>query len=175
MYPSSSSARWSLPNPEYYTLRYADGPQLYITEQVSVRGSSDVLSKSAECLGLVPWNNTVLILEGQHLCYQKYSDFNGVIQLWSLPLPPLHAYRCEDPVMQCNTFSRVVQYRNSFTCTYKCALQIQLHSFPPAFLQFKVYVFFQTRCDIKNGTILQLAISPVNASSHSFFSLAILI
>ncbi|RMB95686.1 hypothetical protein DUI87_27798 [Hirundo rustica rustica] len=24
---------WSLPNPEYYTLRYADGPQLYITEQ----------------------------------------------------------------------------------------------------------------------------------------------
>uniref|UniRef100_A0A452EBG8 Engulfment and cell motility 2 n=1 Tax=Capra hircus TaxID=9925 RepID=A0A452EBG8_CAPHI len=25
--------RWSLPNPEYYTLRYADGPQLYITEQ----------------------------------------------------------------------------------------------------------------------------------------------
>uniref|UniRef100_A0A8B9T5J8 Engulfment and cell motility 2 n=1 Tax=Anas platyrhynchos TaxID=8839 RepID=A0A8B9T5J8_ANAPL len=25
---------WSLPNPEYYTLRYADGPQLYITEQV---------------------------------------------------------------------------------------------------------------------------------------------
>lgn len=27
--------RWSLPNPEYYTLRYADGPQLYITEQVS--------------------------------------------------------------------------------------------------------------------------------------------
>ncbi|KAM7149915.1 uncharacterized protein RBU57_012923 isoform 1-T1 [Macrochelys suwanniensis] len=26
-------ARWSLPNPEYYTLRYADGPQLYITEQ----------------------------------------------------------------------------------------------------------------------------------------------
>lgn len=26
--------RWSLPNPEYYTLRYADGPQLYITEQV---------------------------------------------------------------------------------------------------------------------------------------------
>lgn len=29
------SPRWSLPNPEYYTLRYADGPQLYITEQVS--------------------------------------------------------------------------------------------------------------------------------------------
>lgn len=26
--------RWSLPNPEYYTLRYADGPQFYITEQV---------------------------------------------------------------------------------------------------------------------------------------------
>uniref|UniRef100_A0A452EBV1 Engulfment and cell motility 2 n=1 Tax=Capra hircus TaxID=9925 RepID=A0A452EBV1_CAPHI len=26
--------RWSLPNPEYYTLRYADGPQLYITEQL---------------------------------------------------------------------------------------------------------------------------------------------
>ncbi|KAH0511067.1 Engulfment and cell motility protein 2 [Microtus ochrogaster] len=24
---------WSLPNPEYYTLRYADGPQLYVTEQ----------------------------------------------------------------------------------------------------------------------------------------------
>ncbi|XP_070798015.1 engulfment and cell motility protein 2 isoform X2 [Pituophis catenifer annectens] len=24
---------WSLPNPEYYTLRYADGAQLYITEQ----------------------------------------------------------------------------------------------------------------------------------------------
>nr|XP_020662676.1 engulfment and cell motility protein 2 isoform X3 [Pogona vitticeps] len=24
---------WSLSNPEYYTLRYADGPQLYITEQ----------------------------------------------------------------------------------------------------------------------------------------------
>ncbi|XP_015263902.1 PREDICTED: engulfment and cell motility protein 2 [Gekko japonicus] len=24
---------WSLPNPEFYTLRYADGPQLYITEQ----------------------------------------------------------------------------------------------------------------------------------------------
>ncbi|NWY07922.1 ELMO2 protein, partial [Nothoprocta ornata] len=24
---------WSLPNSEYYTLRYADGPQLYITEQ----------------------------------------------------------------------------------------------------------------------------------------------
>ncbi|XP_030319258.1 engulfment and cell motility protein 2 isoform X2 [Calypte anna] len=24
---------WSLTNPEYYTLRYADGPQLYITEQ----------------------------------------------------------------------------------------------------------------------------------------------
>lgn len=31
--------RWSLPNPEYYTLRYADGPQLYITEQVSKRRS----------------------------------------------------------------------------------------------------------------------------------------
>lgn len=29
------SHRWSLPNPEYYTLRYADGPQLYVTEQVS--------------------------------------------------------------------------------------------------------------------------------------------
>lgn len=27
--------RWSLPNPEYYTLRYADGPQLYVTEQAS--------------------------------------------------------------------------------------------------------------------------------------------
>lgn len=26
---------WSLPNPEYYTLRYADGPQLYVTEQAS--------------------------------------------------------------------------------------------------------------------------------------------
>ncbi|XP_053309078.1 engulfment and cell motility protein 2 isoform X1 [Spea bombifrons] len=24
---------WSLPNPEYYSFRYADGPQLYITEQ----------------------------------------------------------------------------------------------------------------------------------------------
>jgi len=44
MYPSSSSARWSLPNPEYYTLRYADGPQLYITEQVSVRGSNLLMS-----------------------------------------------------------------------------------------------------------------------------------
>lgn len=44
MCPSSSSARWSLPNPEYYTLRYADGPQLYITEQVSVRGSSLLVS-----------------------------------------------------------------------------------------------------------------------------------
>lgn len=43
MYPSSS-ARWSLPNPEYYTLRYADGPQLYITEQVSVRGSNLLMS-----------------------------------------------------------------------------------------------------------------------------------
>lgn len=31
--------RWSLPNPEYYTLRYADGPQLYITEQVSAGGA----------------------------------------------------------------------------------------------------------------------------------------
>lgn len=29
------SHRWSLPNPEYYTLRYADGPQLYVTEQAS--------------------------------------------------------------------------------------------------------------------------------------------
>lgn len=54
MYPSFS-ARWSLPNPEYYTLRYADGPQLYITEQVSVRGT---LSESPECLGLQSWNNT---------------------------------------------------------------------------------------------------------------------
>lgn len=36
----SSSSRWSLPNPEYYTLRYADGPQLYITEQVSLRDSN---------------------------------------------------------------------------------------------------------------------------------------
>lgn len=35
----SPPPRWSLPNPEYYTLRYADGPQLYITEQVSVRGA----------------------------------------------------------------------------------------------------------------------------------------
>lgn len=44
MYPSSSSTRWSLPNPEYYTLRYADGPQLYITEQVSVRDSDLLMS-----------------------------------------------------------------------------------------------------------------------------------
>lgn len=34
--------RWSLPNPEYYTLRYADGPQLYITEQVSTGRSTSV-------------------------------------------------------------------------------------------------------------------------------------
>lgn len=33
------SHRWSLPNPEYYTLRYADGPQLYITEQVRAGAS----------------------------------------------------------------------------------------------------------------------------------------
>uniref|UniRef100_A0A8C2T4R1 Engulfment and cell motility 2 n=1 Tax=Coturnix japonica TaxID=93934 RepID=A0A8C2T4R1_COTJA len=39
------SAEWSLPNPEYYTLRYADGPQLYITEQVSLR---DI------CNGIIP-------------------------------------------------------------------------------------------------------------------------
>uniref|UniRef100_A0A8B9T5F1 Engulfment and cell motility 2 n=1 Tax=Anas platyrhynchos TaxID=8839 RepID=A0A8B9T5F1_ANAPL len=43
-YPSSS--RWSLPNPEYYTLRYADGPQLYITEQVSLRESNLLTFKS---------------------------------------------------------------------------------------------------------------------------------
>ena len=29
-----------MPNPEYYTLRYADGPQLYITEQVSAKAAS---------------------------------------------------------------------------------------------------------------------------------------
>uniref|UniRef100_A0A669NZE5 Engulfment and cell motility 2 n=1 Tax=Phasianus colchicus TaxID=9054 RepID=A0A669NZE5_PHACC len=34
---------WSLPNPEYYTLRYADGPQLYITE-----------TQSPVCNGIIP-------------------------------------------------------------------------------------------------------------------------
>uniref|UniRef100_A0A8C0JGF8 Engulfment and cell motility 2 n=1 Tax=Chelonoidis abingdonii TaxID=106734 RepID=A0A8C0JGF8_CHEAB len=38
-------ARWSLPNPEYYTLRYADGPQLYITEQV-ITGKISPVSQS---------------------------------------------------------------------------------------------------------------------------------
>lgn len=124
MYPSSSSARWSLPNPEYYTLRYADGPQLYITEQVSVRGSSLLMSRarvqnaSDQCHGTIQ----SIILGGPHLCYQKYSDLNGVIQLRSLALLPLHADRCEDPVTQFNTLSRVVWYRNPFTCAYKCAL-----------------------------------------------------
>lgn len=57
-YPSSS--RWSLPNPEYYTLRYADGPQLYITEQVSLREQfADIQGKSGRCIGLVSQSNTV--------------------------------------------------------------------------------------------------------------------
>jgi len=42
----SSSSRWSLPNPEYYTLRYADGPQLYITEQVSLRDNYMLMSQA---------------------------------------------------------------------------------------------------------------------------------
>lgn len=61
MYPSSSSsARWSLPNPEYYTLRYADGPQLYITEQVSGRGSSLLIPwvRVQSVLDYKSWNNT---------------------------------------------------------------------------------------------------------------------
>lgn len=41
--------RWSLPNPEYYTLRYADGPQLYITEQVSTGTRSQVSSPRQWC------------------------------------------------------------------------------------------------------------------------------
>lgn len=41
--------RWSLPNPEYYTLRYADGPQLYITEQVST-GTHSLSSEQPEAV-----------------------------------------------------------------------------------------------------------------------------
>lgn len=93
MYPSSSSARWSLPNPEYYTLRYADGPQLYITEQVSVRGGS-LLMSWARVQNVLDWchgTKLSLILEGQHLCCQKYSGWNGVIQRRSRACLPLHA------------------------------------------------------------------------------------
>ncbi|XP_033042507.1 engulfment and cell motility protein 2 isoform X2 [Trachypithecus francoisi] len=41
---------WSLPNPEYYTLRYADGPQLYITEQTR----SDVKNGTVLQLAISP-------------------------------------------------------------------------------------------------------------------------
>lgn len=98
MYPSSSSARWSLPNPEYYTLRYADGPQLYITEQVSVGGSSFLISWVRVQNVLDYSHGTVLslILEEQHLCSQRDPDSNSAIQQGSFALLPLHACRCGD-------------------------------------------------------------------------------
>lgn len=69
-----------------------------------------------------------------------------------------------------SALSRVVWYRNPYVhCRSSCIL------FPALSSGLKFYVSFQTRCDIKNGTILQLAISPVNASSHPFFSVAVLI
>lgn len=139
MYPSSSSARWSLPNPEYYTLRYADGPQLYITEQVSVRGSSLLMSwvRVQNVLDQSHGTIVALILEEQHLCSQRDSDSNGAVQPRSFALLPLHACRC-------GTLSRVVWHRSLFTCAYRCALQIRLGSFPPhTFSQFKFVFSFR--------------------------------
>lgn len=69
-----------------------------------------------------------------------------------------------------DALSRVVPYRNPCVhCRSSCIL------FPALSSGLNFYVSFQTRCDIKNGTILQLAVSPVNASSHAFFSVAIII
>lgn len=115
MYPPSSSARWSLPNPEYYTLRYADGPQLYITEQVSVRGSSLLVSwvRVQNVLDYSCGTILALILEEQHLCSQRDSDSNGAIQQRSFALLPLHV---GTQALQFNTLSKVLWHRSLFTC-----------------------------------------------------------
>lgn len=131
------------------------------------------LGQSPECFGLQSWNNTALILEEQHLCSQRDSDSNGAFQQKSFALFPLHAWVWG------------LRHSNSVPSVGLCGigallLCIQMCTVDPAglfppftFPQFKFGFSFQTRCDIKNGTILQLAVSPVNASSPPSFSVTL--
>lgn len=78
---------WSLPNPEYYTLRYADGPQLYITEQVSAGRSRSVEASLCSAPPKETMLFTSLTLSSSHPLGRAASAGTR----WTSPCSPLPA------------------------------------------------------------------------------------